>query len=309
MLIARFWISFSVILIVTHPLLGQGGYGVMITKLPDTVPLGSSIPLEFTLINESKMELPLRIDGWGRPATTMDLLAPDGKSVQAKSPGSAGFRPLPEAEFYRQKPGERLRFAFDLTSLYSITSPGTYVLRFTGADGRALSEAQITASTFTTTSQFELSGYYQPPFIGTPRGGGQNTSVRLALVQTQPAQSSTDFILIDRIRVLGEAREDLPRFAFGVPVGTSIEKCEMDYSGQVWALVKIDRRMSLVVWRIDDLSWTVLIPFGEQNIEFNSSRARFTIPAAEQKIVIAGVEGKEKFTTHSIRQTKRDTDG
>jgi hypothetical protein len=185
-----------------------------------------------------------------------------------------------------------------------ITEVGDYTLRIEEPVGGAmppiLVEAQFAAVSYNALNSIDLNGYFQPPFWGTPFAASTNASVRLSLVEAEGTPEPFHFLLIDQITVLREARSELPSFSYPVANGTIIEQAQMDFFGQIWILVRNRNKRSVLVWRINDLSWMVLIPETEEAIDFATSRARATVPAADQKIVIAGVEGREKVTSHSI---------
>lgn len=287
------------------------GYRVALKVVPDTILVGSAIPVTYTLSNGSDQALPFESDNRGSPAGLMVL--DSNEKELTPTPHFVGMTPtlFDKRGLLMLEPGQEIRLQYDLAMFYRIDAPGRYTLRIAPDEAYAkashhavapeadVATARFTAADYRVSDFRELAGQYYPPYTGTsvPQFD-RSSSVRLSLVETKATPKPLQFLLIDQIVVMGEERIGLPSYSFAVPVGTQVEKAAMDFFGQVWVVVKTGEKMSLLIWRINDLSWSVLVPPTEKRITFQTGQAIMNSPS--ELLVSAGVEGEEQFTTYSI---------
>jgi len=200
-------------------------------------------------------------------------------------------------EDYRLAPGETVRLRYDLARLFRIVEPGRYTLRFED-DGAVLAEAAFDVKGYRAVASRRVSGTYHPPYIGSPPNVVHNTSATISIVETTGTPSGVRYLVIDEVKVGDEARKFLPAYAYPVLPETTVERAEMDYLGQIWLLLKSGDRNSLLIWRVHDLSWSELVAPTDRGITFGTTRARAFVDG--QTVVIAGVEGREKFSSYSV---------
>jgi hypothetical protein len=286
------------------------GLGVHLDLLPSVVPAGASIACGFTLANESAQDMRLAMDGIGRPYDVVflsdqsrtDLLPAQLYSRQelwaAMLPPQPQLQPV--NEMYRFSPDERIRLEYDLTLLFDMKAakPGKYTLRLVSKDAVA-AQADFSLVAYRTLSSRAIANAYEPMVVVLAGlAGTGKASVRLSSIESEGVEKPSQWLLINQIAALGKTLDDLPSYSYPVPTGTIFEKAEMDYLGQVWVVAKSGDKNSLLLWRLHDLSWSVLVAPTEKKIELGTSRARAYVP--NQNIVIAGVEGQTKFTTQSV---------
>jgi hypothetical protein len=280
------------------------GLRVDLKVLPEVIPRGGSVPVEFMIENASDQELPLEMDHNGHPVYLGSVVRPDGEPYGKPARFAVvrvpvGFDVTPEPELYFIKPGERIRFHRDLALQYDLRGApaGRYRLQFESQDG-ARSEGGFTLVDYRTIQNKPLRGGYdtilQLPYT---KAMGE-VGVLLSLIESVGTDRPFRWLLVDEISVFGVAQTDLPGFWFPVSETAGIETAQMDVFGQIWVLVRSHGQRSLLLWRLHELKWSVLVAPTDRIIEFGTSRAREGIP--NQNIVIAGVEGEEKFTTQSV---------
>jgi hypothetical protein len=271
----------------------QSKYTVALDPFPETVLLGASIPFKYHLGNNSQAPFP--VSGDSRTGFGIRLHDQGGRDVNS-TPTFVGPNPA-GGRYYQLKPGEKIQLHYDLSLLFMIDKPGVYTLHLVPDDPAP--QARFTVCSYRALDSRKLSGHYRPPFVGTSaQDGPEVSSVQLSRVESENTPQPFQFLLIDQIVVMNEARTGLPGYSFPVLAGTTIDQAEMDFFGQVWVLVKSADKASLLLWRINDLSWTELIPPTDKKVVLGIGQARQNVPA--QKMVIAGLEGKEQFTTYSV---------
>jgi hypothetical protein len=235
----------------------------------------------------------------GTPNALLRLYDHTGEKVPPVVP-SFELAPTPttDDEIYRVGPDERMRFVYDLAAVFSFaaSAPGEYLLQFVTKEG-TIEETHFVAAPYRTLDSRNLSGSYNPSQYGELMGNA-SASVRLSVIESEDLQSPRQWLLIDKITAIAEPRQRLPSYSFPMTVGSTIENAGMDADGQVWVVLNSDGQSSLLVWRMHHLDWCVLVPPAEQKIDFGTTRARMYI--TKQNVVIAGVEGKEKFTSQSV---------
>jgi hypothetical protein len=285
------------------------GYQVEIRPIPDAIPLGSSVILDYTLINSSAQELPLRMGVISAPDGLIQVFDKSGKregTVMMLRDTGPRFPPAENA--YRTKPGERLRFTHDLNLLYSglFSQPGKHEIRFISEQG-VIASTEIEAVEYEALQSREFSASYLPPQI---HDATNSLKLHLDVVKSRATADPRYWMLIDRIEwnlPMGlisndRARErvrrgegPLSRYALRLPSECTIESAEMDHLGQAWIVLNGERGSALLVWRTHHLNWSVLIASTKSKIDLGTTRGRLFVP--DVNMVIAGIDGQEKFTT------------
>ena len=287
---------------------GIPGYAVKADFLPKYHPRGASLPLRFSLQNTTDESLPLLMDHAGDPVN--GLLRFNRASGEAYGqaapilysrlrPPQQGHPQTPIEAAYQVEPAQSLEFVIDLATLLDLEAApaGEYMVSFetqtqtfTGGRFRLVDYDTLTAQ--------EVRGVYRPMLRGPDAAVAGEATVRLSLASYGEGGDAVQWLLVDRIMALGREQSDLPRYAHPVPVGSRIERAEMDDQGQVWVLVQADDQHMLCIWRLEDLGWSVLVPATRQEVVFGTTRAYNG--STEGIVVIAGLKGETLHTTHSV---------
>jgi hypothetical protein len=288
-------------------------FRVAFRPLPERIPTGSSIPLTYTVTNISKAAASISMDQWANPALYMSILQASGRAPEmtgslaeaeqrmARFKATAGTADLaPVNEPYLMKPGEQLVFQWDLAanSGFRTAKASKYSLNFATKDGTARASAAFTLVDHRALETRYVVGAFEPLVQYTGPVGVEKASARVSIIEALDKANPDQWVLVDKIFASGREQSDWPSYSLPVPAGTKMEKADMDFLGQVWVLVRCAERRSLLLWRLQDLSWSVLVPPTNKEIDFGTTRARFGVP--NQIIVIAGLEGQQKFTTQSV---------
>jgi hypothetical protein len=304
MLIIRFWwLCFFGLLIAANSLAqAPRGYTVAVQPVLDAVPFGASVPISFTLKNDSTEELPLTMDWTGRPSGLMHVSNESGETLPewGRYRIEAGPQRSQAETTYRMKPGEQIRLHHDLGDIFGFirSKPGKHTLQFVTVDG-VVAKAEFIMVACRTVSSRELSGAYDPLQYG--EGGNATASARLSIVESQEAASRRQWLLLDQVTIRGELKSRLPSYSCPIEIGSAIEKAEFDHLGQVWVVLKSGNRASLLVWRMHELQWAILVTMTDQKIGIGTAWAITpSTPAQPYNVVIAGIEGQTKFTTESV---------
>ena len=199
-------------------------------------------------------------------------------------------------ELYRVNQGESIRFSHELNRLVLIEKPGIYTLR-TYTSGRAEDAGKFEVGLDQTVSERKLDGgFLGPPDLG-PQDGAL-ASCRVSVGDVRHARGTARFLIVDRLVIWEKPRDDLPRSATPLPAGADVEKAEMDYLGQVWVVARAGYKSTLILWNMRDLTFRVLVPWGEHRVELGTTPAWSHV--LKQNVVIAGLPGQAKFTTTSV---------
>ncbi len=286
---------------------GVSGYTVEVAPVASFHPRGASFPISFTLSNGADQPLGLLFDaagspvygllhlenasgfGYGTPAPIRDRLRPP----------EPGFPQSTTAEAYQVKSGEALSFVIDLATIVDLEKApaGEYRVSFeTQAD--TFAAGSFTLVDFRRVDPQSINGSFHPMLQQAGDAATFEASVRLSIAQSEGLDEEMAWLLVDRVNAFGREQTDLPSYAIVVPVGSQVERVEMDHRGQVWVLVKSGDRQSLYVWTMSDLGWSVLVSPTVQELRFGTTWAH---NGNKQKIVvIAGLEGDALYTTHSV---------
>jgi hypothetical protein len=285
---------------------GQPGWRVDLDPLPDIVPRGASILCAFTLTNTSNGEL-----GMGRVPVDMVWLMPGDKLP----PGGLHWPPYwemyreiaprepvfaPPDKMWHVQAGASLRLSCDLAEQYDLRNaePGEYRLLFMSGGAIAAQHSFVMVSYRTLQTQ-DVAGAYQPePIVLAGLLGVSKASARVSVVEAAGGQEPMQWVMVDKIAMLGKQLDDLPRYVLPTPAGTRVARAEMDNLGQLWVHLERQKESCLVLWRLTDLAWSTLLPWTGKPVVLNTAQAFESVP--DFNVVYAGVKDQPGFTTQSV---------